>query len=196
MSAYATTAQLKAYLGLTDAVDDALLSAALDSVSVEIDSHCGRRFYADTNASARVYRPSTTWLTKVDDFYTTTGLIIALGDGGTYPTTLTAADYVLEPLNGVVEGVPGWPYYRIVATNASFTCGRWPSVQVTAKWGWAAVPAPVYQACLILAAETYKLKGAPFGVASFDQFGPVRVRDNPMAAKKLAPYALTPVLMA
>jgi hypothetical protein len=68
-------------------------------------------------------------------------------------------------------------------------------LQVTARWGWTAVPAAVKQACLILASETFRLKGAPFGVANMDQFGPIRVRDNPMAQKKLMPYALDPVMV-
>ncbi|MGE5830144.1 MAG: hypothetical protein ACM30G_17550 [Micromonosporaceae bacterium] len=200
---YITVDQLKRYAfpntsatATADAVEDDLLADAIASVSREIDSYCGRRFYADTTATARIYRPTTADLVKVDDFWTTTGLIIATGDNGTYPTTLTTADYTLEPLNGIVDGVAGWPYYRIVSTNSSFTASRWPTVQVTARWGWASVPAPVAEACKILASETFKAKGAPFGVASFDQFGPIRVRDNPMAAKKLARYVLRPVLMA
>lgn len=62
------------------------------------------------------------------------------------------------------------------------------AVQVTARWGWVAVPAPVKAACLISAAETFKLREAPFGVASFQDFGLARVRDNPIARRKLNPY--------
>jgi hypothetical protein len=62
------------------------------------------------------------------------------------------------------------------------------AVQITALWGWSAVPDPVKQATLIIAAEQWKLKDAPFGVAGFGEFGPIRVRDNPMAASLLARY--------
>ncbi len=67
-------------------------------------------------------------------------------------------------------------------------------MQVTAKWGWSAVPGPVKQACVYLAEETYKLKGSPFGVAASDQFGPIRMRDNPKVLSMLAPYRTNAVL--
>jgi len=40
------------------------------------------------------------------------------------------------------------------------------------------------------------MKGSPFGVANTDQFGPIRMRDNPKVMAMLAPYRLRPVLMA
>ena len=193
---YASLAELKSYLAVTDVADDAQMLDSLVTASRGIEQHCGRRFYPQLTASARVFHPKTAWLCKVDDFWTSTGLVIALdpGDTGTYTTTLST--YSLEPLNGVVNGEAGWPYYRIVAVNQWFRCGRFPSVQVTAKWGWASVPGPVKQACVYLASEAYKMKGSPFGVASFDQFGPIRMRENPRVMAMLAPYCDSPVLMA
>jgi hypothetical protein len=46
-----------------------------------------------------------------------------------------------------------------------------------------------------MAAETWKLKDAPFGVLGIDEFGVVRVRQNKMAASKLAPYSKTRLLI-
>lgn len=204
---YATLVQLKSYLlgeaeAAEDTLDDDELTDALASASQEIDDHCGRRFSADDVATARriardrILR-GTAW---IDDFHTTTGLIVATDDGddGTYSTTWAASDYELEPLDGIVDGVPGWPYYRIVpvASRCWPRCTRRAPLRVTAKWGWAAVPAPVHQACLIMAAETHKLRTAPFGVAGFGQYGHIRVRNNPMAEKKLAPYVRDPAKTA
>ena len=60
---------------------------------------------------------------------------------------------------------------------------------MTAKWGWEAVPEAVRQATVIIAAETFQLKDAPFGTAGMDQFGNIyHVRDNRIAAGKLARY--------
>lgn len=195
---YATLAELKAYLRITDTADDTQLLDSLLTASRGIDHYCSRRFYPDSAASARTYHPRDWTTTVADDFWTTTSLAIALDDGdtGTFSTVLTTADYSLEPSNGVVDGEPGWPFYRIVAVNRDFVCGRRPSVQVTAKWGWAAVPSPIKQACVYLAEEAYKLKGSPFGVASFDQFGPIRMRENPRVMSMLNPYRLYPVLVA
>jgi hypothetical protein len=197
---YCTTAELKAYLGITDSVSDAQLGDCITTASRAVDHFCGRRFFADTNATARVFVPRNRHILKVDDFQGTSGLIIQIdtGDDGTFATTLTATDYELQPFNQVNDGEPNWPYYRI-----NYVTSVWPlnnnrdgAVQVTAKWGWPAVPAPVKQAAIYLAEETFKLKGAPFGIASNDQFGPIRVRDNPKVMNMLKPYQDAVVMMA
>ncbi|HEX6968607.1 MAG TPA: hypothetical protein VF174_07345 [Micromonosporaceae bacterium] len=196
---YATRDELKARLDIPDAdtLDDNRMDEALTTVSREIETWCGRQFNNTTVASARVYQPRTTGLLVVDDFHTTTDLTIAVdnGDDGTYETTWPATDYALEPRNGIVSGQTGWPYWRIVATGNRWwpTTHRRPSVQVTAQWGWAAVPAPVKEACLIAAAELFKLGDAPFGIAGYGEFGPVRIRLNSRAMSLLAPYRLNPV---
>lgn len=194
---YATLAELKARLSNLEDVTiyNDVLEDALDSVSREIESYCGRQFNNTDTATARTYGPdevftlregsSVSQWARVDDFYDATGLIIESGGN-----TWAADDFVLHPRNGVVDGQTGWPYCEVYAAGSlSFGTG----LSVTAKWGWAAVPAPVKQACLIMAAETFQIKDAPFGVLGMDQFGPVRVRDNRMAAAKLSRYCRDPI---
>ena len=176
------------------------LDDALAAASREIETWCDRQFNKATTATARVFPPLAAYTALVDDFHTTTGLIIATdtGDDGTFDTTWTAADYELEPMNGVVSGQAGWPYWRIRAVGAHTfpTCTRRRApVQVTAQWGWAAVPGPVKEACLVTAAELFKLADAPFGVAGFGEFGAVRVRMNSRAQALLAPYRRTPAVV-
>lgn len=200
MTEYCTLSELKAYLGITDTAEDALLQDSLVTASRGIDHICSRRFYPDQAASARVFRPRDRYVVDVDDFWTTTDLVVKTDNGdGTYPTTLSASNYLLEPLNGVNDGEAGWPYNRLCAVNSCWPVS-WqnviPAVQVTARWGWAAVPGPVKQACVYLAEETFKMKGSPFGVASMDQFGPIRMRDNPKVLGMLAPYRKYAVLVA
>lgn len=196
---YVSVSQFKVYLGIGDVVDDTAVTDAVTSVSREIEKFCGRQFNDAGSATARVFRPDHAGLCQVDDFSTVTGLVVATdgGDDGTYETTWAASSYQLEPLNGVVDGESGWPWWRIravVGQRFPTWCVH-PPVQVTARWGWTAVPAAVKQAALILAAETFKLKDAPFGVAGYGDFGPIRVRSNPMAAAKLAPYRRAAVLV-
>ena len=196
---YSTPTELKTYLRITDSADDALLTDSLATASRAIDHFCGRQFNKATSATARAFHPEQRGLlVKVDDFWTTSSLAIAVdgGNDGTYEQVLTTADYSLEPSNGVVDGESGWPFYRIRAVNTWFPCSVRPSVQVTAQWGWTAVPPGIKQACIYLAEEVYKLKGAPFGVASTDQFGPIRVRENPRVMAMLAPYRLDTILIA
>ena len=200
MTEYATVSELKAYLGITDSTSDTQLTDALVTASRGIDHFCGRRFFADVAATARVFVPRDRRILKVDDFQGTSGLIIAIdtGDDGTFALTLSASDYELQPFNQVNDGEPNWPYYRI-----NYVTSTWPlnnnrdgAVQVTAKWGWPAVPGPVKQACIYLAEETFKMKGSPFGVAATDQFGPIRMRDNPKVMNMLKPYQDSAVMMA
>jgi len=54
----------------------------------------------------------------------------------------------------------------------------------------------VKQACVYLAEEAFKLKGSPFGVAASDQFGPIRMRENPRVMSMLKPYQDAVVMMA
>lgn len=201
---YASLDEFKRYMALTETSQhDNTLEDALQSASKEIERLCNRQFNnSEAAPTARVYKP-TTWTTAlVDDFLTTTGLIIktdVTGDG-TFETTWTTSDYELFPLNGIVEGQGEWPYYKIVSVLGERfpinRTGRKATVEVTAKWGWASVPAPIKQACLLMAAETFQLKDAPLGVAGMGEFGVVRVRGNKMAANKLQPFIREPVLVA
>lgn len=200
---YATVSELKGYAEhFTDTVDDTQLTEVLLQASRAVEHYCDRQFNKQTGATSKIYYPGDRWLAEVDDFYTTTSLAIAIdGDNdGVYETTWTTSDYQLEPLNQVVAGETGWAYNRIRAVGSqTFPCvysNQRAPLQVTAQWGWNAVPTNIKVAAIYLALETFKLKGAPFGVANTDQFGPIRVRDNPKVMKMLDPYALTPVLMA
>lgn len=196
--AYASLTALKSYLRIQpdDGYGDAEMLDILDEVSREIDSHCSRSFYRSETATARVFRPGYTDFAAVDDFWATTDFAIATGTDGTYGTTWSATDYELEPLNGVVDGVAGWPYTGIRAVGSRrLTVAARATLQVTAKWGWARVPSPVRQSCLILAAATMKLREQPGGPGGFGEWGGiVRARDNPHTTIKLAPYRLDPAV--
>lgn len=196
---YATVLELKNRLGVDDEADDTKLDNALRAASTGINSFTGRQFNKDAVATARRYRAETYRKVVVDDFHATTGLVVATdeGDTGTFGTAWSATDYDLEPLNGVVDGEPGWPYRKVRAVNSRwFPCGRRPTVQITAQWGWAAVPEDVHEACLISAVEMFKLKDAPFGVGGYTDFGIMRVRDNPFVARMLGRYQTSAFLVA
>jgi hypothetical protein len=193
---YLTLAQVKAYLGIADTDDDTPITTAIDSITEEIDLYCDRQFNLASSVTARVFEPNGSSLLEVDDIATATGLIVKVdsaGDG-TYATTVAATNYQLRPLNGVVGMRTGWPYMQIQARNYSWPCD-WTvaPIQVTASWGWPTIPKAVIQAAYILASESFGLRGARFGVANYDQWGPIRVKDNPMARRKLDPYAKDPV---
>lgn len=197
--AYATVNDLKARLDREDGIDENALKAALDTASRGIEKMTGRQFNKATTATARVYRPRSYRFVDVDDFHTTTGLIVETDDGdtGTYGTSWASTDYELYPLNGIVDGETGWPWSKVRTLNTRwFRGGTRATVRVTAQWGWAAVPAAVKESCLVAAVEIFKLKDAPFGVGGYGDFGIIRVRDNPFVARMLAPYARNAFLVA
>ena len=193
---YATLAEVKAAARITDSVDDALLEIAIESASRAIDGHTHRNFtVAGTAATARVFTATNSDFVWVDDVASTTGLVVKTADNldANFATTWVAADYQLEPLNGVSEGI-SWPYTRIRSTgNKGFPYGSdLAGVQVTARWGWLTVPTAIKQACIILAGRQFKRYDSPLGVAGFGDLGAMRVsRVDPDVATLIEPYVLT-----
>lgn len=193
---YATVAELKAYLNLTSTSIDPELTDSLVTASRDIDKACGRRFWPDTTATARLYYPDVDRCnrTLVDDFWTDDDLVVETGSNGTF-TAVTS--YELHPLNGIVDGESGWPYNRIRISTSWPTVSDTAPIRVTAKWGWADAPAPVKTSCIVLAAEALKLaREAPFGVAGFGVDGVVRIRGNARVRDMLAPYMRYALLVA
>jgi len=189
---YVSAAALKSFLGISDTTDDTLLTAAANAATERVNQFCQRQFNQTTTSSDRTYVPRDCWTVEVDDFHTTTGLVVATdtNDDGTYATTWTSADYVLHPFDGIESGETGWPYRKIVAVeDLTFPArtGR-PRVRVTAQWGWAEIPESVTLATKLIAALLFNLKDSPLGVASFGESGLIRVRDVPQAAMLLEKY--------
>lgn len=193
---YASLAEVKAAARITDSVDDALLEIAIESASRAIDGHTRRNFtVAGTAVTSRVFTATNSNFVWVDDVASTTGLVVKTADNldANFATTWVTADYQLEPLNGVSEGI-SWPYTRIRSTgNKGFPYGSGlAGVQVTARWGWSAVPTAIKQACIILAGRQFKRYDSPLGVAGFGDLGAMRVsRVDPDVATLIEPYVLS-----
>ncbi|WP_304452904.1 hypothetical protein [Nocardiopsis sp. YSL2] len=180
---YLTLAVLKARLNIVDDGDDNALTGALAAASRGVNQFCARQFNQAETASTRHYEPLTSGLLVVDDFHTTDDLVIG-GDA------FDADTHALEPADGIVDGEPGWPYWRIRGSGFS---GR---VAVTAHWGWAAVPTSVVEATFITAVELFKLKDAPFGIQGQADMGLIRIRENHRITTMLAPYRRRVVAVA
>lgn len=198
---YCTLADLKPELRIptADTDDDSRLEVAIAAASRQIDAHCGRRFWQDASVQVREYYATDPRHCEVDDISTTSGLIVKIDDDddGTFETTLTiSTNFILRPLNAA-DRVPVWPFDEIVlvdTVNAQafslHSSGR-PGVQVTARFGWPAVPDDVKKACLVQSAMLFKSADAVFGVTEFANAGAaLRVGRtiNPIAAALLEPY--------
>lgn len=195
---YISASELKAYgnPAIADAVDDTRIGEVVNAVSRKIERHTGRQFNDAVTPTARVYRPECVDWISVDDFSTTSGLIVKSDTGldGGYATTIAASFYSALPLNGIVDGVTGQAYREIQLHGGQrfVTSEGRPTVQVTARWGWTAVPADVKEACYIETARIFKRRETPAGVHGFGDFV-VRVSREPLdpdAASLLKHYIL------
>lgn len=197
---YATQAELKQMLGIpnSDVMDDQMLDLAMESASRMVDDYTRRRFYADTTTTSRTYRAQHSDFVYVDDFQPSTGgysVVVKTDedDNGTFETTwVVTTDYQLEPTN-TTDSIQRAQNLIVAVGSRNFPkTGNRARVEVTAKWGWPAVPAAVKYAALLVAEDLFKSKDAPFGVAGFGDIGVMRVRANPKAVELLEPFRLPP----
>lgn len=197
---YATVAEVKSDLGITDTVDDSRLGVTVGAASAWVQQWCGRDFAKSDTATARTFTANHAGYVDVDDFWSTTGLVIGTDDDddGDIDTTWTlGTHFELRPVDGYHDGIAGWPYTQVASLGLlsfpvyGFRSGR---VSVTAKWGWAAVPSSVNLATRLIAARWLKRKDSPEGVlGGFGDFGPVRVgtRLDPDVDLMLRPYRVS-----
>ena len=189
MTLYASVAQVKAALQISDSVDDALITMAATSASALIEGYCGRRF--DTVSATKLFIADNNYVLKIDDLISTTAIKSSSQSDGTFDVTWATTDYQLEPLNSEVEGL-AFPFTRIRAIDDYL----WPygsneaDVQIVGSWGFSAVPSQVEQAAVIQAMRIFKRLDSPLGVAGFGDFGAMRVSKglDPDVAQLVAPY--------
>src|SRR4051812_37080878 len=207
-NAYTDLTTFKAYMGITVSTLDTQLTMALNAASRSIDNYCQRKFWLDSVAVARTFQPK--YLSYIDlegDIGSLTDLVVKTGASGdgTFGTTWAATDYQLYPVNAPYafpEAEP-WTAIRAVGTKTlPWLVDRWLThldrVQVTAKWGWPAVPDAVVQACLIKGSRLFHRKDSPQGIAGYGDFGPVRLSrsEDTDVTGLLDPYRRVPVLVA
>jgi hypothetical protein len=174
VNGYCSLADVKSSARIADNVDDAMLELAVESASRLIDSYTQRYFY-NAGTATRLFAPQDSYVTETDDLITLTTL--QTSDGETFDTTWQAKDYQLEPLNGVVDGLTGYPATRIRAIDDfifTHLTGE-ATVRITGVWGWSAVPTAVKQATVIQAARIFKRNDSPLGIAGFGEMGAIRV---------------------
>jgi hypothetical protein len=184
---YCTLQEVKDVLRLTDNVDDTLLELSIESASRQIDGYCERNFY--TTSATRYFVARDSYEVEIDDLVTLTTLETA-PDGTAFDTTWSSTEYQLEPLNGVVGGLPT-PYTMIRAIDDLVfpTLGGEALVRVTGTFGYTPVPTAVKQATIMSATRLYKRYDSPLGVLGFGDLGVVRIsRLDPDIASLLAPY--------
>jgi hypothetical protein len=191
MADYITATEFKTRIGATTNTSDLRIAEHIAAASREIDSMCGRRFNADAAATARIYHPIDSHRVIIDDALEITAVATDTADDGSYSTSWASTDYATYPLNGVGPNrQSGWPTTQLVAIeNRTFPLHRRASVQVTAKWGWTAVPDDVKEACYLIAHRLYYERDVPSGVLPGSaEFGGTGLRELRSVDKLLKPY--------
>jgi hypothetical protein len=158
-----TLDQLKAYLpSFTAEVstdEDGLLQRLIDSESDDFLAKCGREVVAMNDDTVRTFDLTVSMIARrslpIGDAADVTQLELFDYDGTTSLGVISTGLYVLQPR--VRESWRPisriWFPYRPVSAPVLLAPGR--SVQITATWGWPAVPARVQEAVVALAAAAY-----------------------------------------
>ncbi len=181
---YAQVAELRSHLRIEDNTEDDNLREVLHAACRKIDNYCGWQFYPDTATDTRTYETDhAKILTLPDPISTTVGLVVASdsnGDG-TFDLTWTLnTHYELQPLNNRKGGISGYPYHVLHSRQNGGQ--SWPGVgsgearvEITATFGWAAIPDTVHFAALLQAAKWHERRESRDGLVAFEAGGGGRV---------------------
>lgn len=186
VNGYLTVEQLRASVDDDGSDHQADYERAINAASRQVDDWCStkerrRHFWREDTPTARLFTPNRRRQLRVGDFADTTGMVVKTDDNsdGVLETTWTADQWQPEPL----VRVNGWPYTEVAAVADArefplydLHTGR-ARVEVTARWGWAAVPPEVEQATQILATAYYKARHLTGNQIGFEELstglGPV-----------------------
>jgi hypothetical protein len=155
--AYATVAQLKAYLDIDSSGDDALLALILDDAHAMIDRMTHRTFEATADTTRLFDYPSPysqllLFPPRVTLAQAPTTIIN--GDGA----TIAASDYVMEP-----RAYGGGPFFGIrLKSDATWTFDDDPeaAISITGRWAWSVTPPDdIRRATIRLAMWIYRQRG-------------------------------------
>jgi hypothetical protein len=184
---YATVQELETYLlgeSKTQAAQATNFQTAVSSASRFVDRYCGRRFWIDDAPSARVFSAESYDEIWIPDVATATGFVLKTDEDfdGVFETTwvkdsITGAGFRLWPYNAQTDPDLKEPFTRVRAISTAFPI--WDlAVEITATWGWPAVPDDIHQATLLQAARLWKRKDAVLGVGGAAETGFFELRKS------------------
>lgn len=184
---YVSVSTFKDYARVeTQTADDTEIEAALNAAEQQLDIACQRRFQvAAAPATARLYAPQTSTVLRIHDATTITAVV----NNG---TTVSSGDYQLEPVNGLTWAGESVPYQQIrLLGTGQWDFGNWDgkaTISVTATWGWAAIPAPIVEACKVLAKDILGNRDVRFGLVAVTEAAGISARTNPIVRSAVDQY--------
>ena len=192
---YATLAEFKSSVGITDSTDDTPLQSCLDAADQLINNYVDTKVgFAVTASQTRYYTAQRFDFVLTDPIVTVTTLATDINGDGTFSQVWSANDYVLAPRNAALDSRPYTEIDTSPYSGAEYNFGTgYLEVKVVGTFGWPSVPAAVKQAALIQAGAIWSSRTAPFGViGSQDLGGVLRMAAalHPEARILLEPYRL------
>lgn len=192
---YATSAELKSYVRIDDAVDDVQVALAVTAASRAIDRATNRQFGLLAAVEARFYtaefdRRRRRWLVEIDDLMTQAGLLVGYDSNDDQTYSGSVDSFALQPVNGAAKSRP---WTRIVVRPGSTTLPGLieNGVRVTAQFGWTTVPTPIKQATLMQASRLLSRRDSPYGIAGSPEMGSelrLLAKLDPDVAVTVGPY--------
>jgi hypothetical protein len=184
---YCSWAEVRDSLGIpaSAAREDERVKLAVKAATRGINALCGRFFYQVVGTRMFRLRGNPSPIPDAVEL-TSFGVYDSGGSLGLWSPMATFARLLPEDTLGV-DGLGPGPATHIEAYGAlAWITGS--RATAVGTWGWPAVPEDIKMAAIIGAAELWKLKDAPFGVAGFGEYGAVRIRKNPKVIELCWPY--------
>lgn len=135
---------------------DTLIQTLITPASVEMMKYAERQFAPATASATNRFtidldqNPDGGWIADLAPYDIRTVTSVTLHPEATSPTTVTAADYALEPIgnfDGVYYKLRLSPYLSMISAF-SMRFGE-AQVDITGAWGFAAVPVDVKRLCVL-----------------------------------------------
>ena len=193
--AYATVDELRAEMDKTSTASDLTLARLLDSATTSINDTCNRPdgFVSIPVATARIYAGSGKPFQRIDECTSFTTVAVKDSVTDTSYTAWTTADWIGFRGDPRFPNFNRAPYTGLMVDptgdESIFTSGAYttkagfrpttdvfrgvPTVQITAKWGYATtVPHDIKEICIEQAARWYKhLEAAGSGLTADSELG-------------------------
>jgi hypothetical protein len=200
--AYAITEELRRYINKSDTADDLILTELLAAAERNINQACNRPdgFGTVATATARRYAGSGKPYQWIDECISVTTVEVKDSATDSSYDTWTSTDYLVFSGDPEDPNFNATPYTGLMVDptgdESVFTSGQYttrggfrpltsvnrgvPTVQVTARWGYAAtVPGDIKAACIMQASRWYKrLEGSFSDALTSNDFGTLLYRQD------------------
>lgn len=155
--AYCTSSDIKAYLGITETADDALIEQSILAAKKAIDQYC--------NTSFDVATDTTRYYDSTSDLISGRSLHLNRHTLASPPTTVVVGGV---DVTTAVKTYGNAPYWELVLSGTSGYSWRdagdgdpEDAIAITGKWGYSTTPPEdVKQAAIIWSAHFYQIKDA------------------------------------